>query len=82
MTIVSITLDELIKIPVQCAWKGCEQSCPSSAVAPLPEGWLCLITFHELANPGVLDFARDRVQRDAVLCPQHVRALEALLKPI
>jgi hypothetical protein len=33
----------------------------------------------ELAVPGILDFRRDKVVRDGVLCAAHSHALEALL---
>jgi hypothetical protein len=67
----------MIVIPCGCAWGGCAESFSAEM---LPEGWISLVTFRETATPGLLDFLKDRTQRDAVLCPAHAIALERQLK--
>lgn len=62
-----------------CAWAGCGKRCHG---LPPPDGWVCFATFIETQEPGVLRFQTDTVIRDAVLCPDHARELESLLKRI
>lgn len=73
------TREQVLAMDLVCAWQGCRERSPRKPLAP---GWVGLATFHTLRTPGVLDFLHDRTFRDAVLCPQHAKALEALLKPI
>jgi hypothetical protein len=62
-----------------CAWRNCKQSFSD----PMPPGWTYLITFRmTTAIKGVLNFATDKVDRDAVLCPEHAAKLEDLLLPL
>lgn len=61
----------------RCAWKGCTATCADPA--SLPAGWIAIATFRGTRVAGLLDFANDRVYRDAVLCPDHAAALEAFL---
>jgi hypothetical protein len=78
--VIPISADLLHRLPLACAWKGCLATCDNTRA--LPRGWIALATFRDTATPGVLDFRRDRVDRDAVLCPAHIEALERMLKPI
>lgn len=61
-----------------CAWKGCT----AVYVSRLPPGWICFVTFRGTLTPGILDFTLDRVDRDAVLCPDHAAELDQLLFPL
>lgn len=61
-----------------CAWKGCT----TTFIDPIPPGWTYLVTFRKTATAGVLNFAIDRVDRDAVLCPDHATQLDQLLFPL
>jgi hypothetical protein len=57
---------------MRCAWAGCTETYPGR----LPSGWTFLVTFRqELGIAGILDFRRDKVIRDAVLCAAHSQAL-------
>lgn len=78
---VSMPLEMLAKLPQSCAWKGCTATC-DPLPTPLPPGWVCLVTFRETAQIGVLDFIRDKTSRDTSLCAEHSAALEACLKAI
>lgn len=64
----------------RCAWRNCEATCTDPV--RLPADWIAFATFRKTRVPGVLDFAIDPVLRDALLCPEHNAALEALLFPI
>ena len=64
----------------RCAWAGCEAN--YSYPSALPPGWVCLVTFRSTEVPGILSFGVDKVFRDAVLCPEHVAALERCLFPL
>jgi hypothetical protein len=66
--------------PLRCAWRGCQETC--TRAEGLPEGWVFLVTFRGTRTPGVLDFLKDKTQRDAALCAWHADELEGLLFPI
>lgn len=76
---VFIPAHMLARIPLVCAWTGCEEECSGH---PLPEGWISLATYRKNAQLGILNFRTDDVIRDAVLCPLHAADLESWLKPI
>jgi hypothetical protein len=64
-----------------CAW----ESCPAHFKDPMPRGWIWLVTYW--APEPVVSFGPDRPRpedwyRDGVLCPDHARKLERLLKPL
>lgn len=64
----------------RCAWRGCFTTCDDPA--ELPEGWIALVTFRKTVTPGLLDFIKDHVLRDAVLCPKHAPIIDHLLEQI
>lgn len=64
-------------VSFRCAWNECEETC--SNPDDLPSGWIALVTFRKTSVPGILNFAVDEVNRDAVLCPTHAAALERCL---
>lgn len=67
-----------MKISCLCAWRDCE----ASFQGIMPIGWRSLITFYGFCP--VLDFSAPAVslERDAMLCPIHVEALEGSLKQL
>ena len=60
-----------------CAWADCRAATPEPA-KELPPGWRFLIT----AKGWLFIDEPPSIERDAVLCPIHVRMLDALLKKI
>jgi hypothetical protein len=76
---VDIPIGELLKMGRICAWKACNAT--YDGVQPLD--WRCLMVFW--ADSSVRAFKEipnERWDRDAVLCPRHVRLLERYLKRI
>jgi hypothetical protein len=61
---------------VMCAWAGCEACSPS----PVPHGWVNMLVWWSPKPATNLKTIWRHSQRDAVLCPEHARALDALLK--
>ncbi len=64
-------------IKMICAWADCRAATPEPA-KELPPGWRFLIT----AKGWLFIDEPPSIERDAVLCPVHVRRLDALLKKI
>jgi hypothetical protein len=72
---------EILESDRMCAWSGCMNSCKGD----LPPDWVNLLTWwspqptmrdvHEIVFSGFCT-------RDAVLCGEHARELEALLVPL
>ena len=78
----TMTPEEAEKMSSLCAWGGCVAHFND----PMPSDWRSLVVYwqpraeaHKLVK--MLETGQD-VQRDGVLCPEHVRALESLLKPL
>ena len=61
-----------------CAWAACARTFDE----PMPPNWTWLVTWWAARPVGNIDFKTQPVIRDAVLCPEHSRALEAQLKDI
>jgi hypothetical protein len=59
-----------------CAWRGCTATFKGET----PPGWMNLLTYWAPRPKPRLDFLRDRMRWDGVLCPAHNLPLEALLK--
>jgi hypothetical protein len=64
-----------------CAWRGCNRTTP---FGDLPPGWRWLLTSRRpvMGVPILAALEAGILDRDAVLCPDHVNRLEALLKPL
>lgn len=79
---VTITPDiarKMLEAGMMCAWDGCEAVYEGDQ----PPGWCNLLTYN--TPQPVLDFREipsGAMMRDAVLCPDHVRALEENLKDL
>ena len=75
-----MTLADLAKLHVQCAWKGCTNSV---SMQRKPRGWVNLLVWFS-AEPEpwktVGQVAMEPgCKRDAALCPEHAKELEDLL---
>jgi hypothetical protein len=67
-----------------CAWDGCDATCTHNENEYLPKGWTVLLMFWS-GKPVVNiwdDVPPSDMLRDAVLCPEHTRALDGQLKPL
>ncbi len=76
--------DDLKKMRVACAWDGCTRSLPSAEMQP-PD-WHNLIVYWS-PFPDAKKTLGEIVTgpacyRDAILCPEHAKALDGLLKDI
>jgi hypothetical protein len=62
----------------RCAWGDCM----ASFSGDMPKGWVFLLTYW--SKRPILDFSdpNQPTMRDAVLCPEHVQALESQLKDL
>jgi hypothetical protein len=61
-----------------CAWDGCT----ATYTGDQPRGWINLLTYWSPKPAHNLKAMLRHCQRDAVLCPEHSRALEGLLKDL
>jgi hypothetical protein len=64
-------------IGCRCAWERCAARFSGN----MPRGWIYLLTYwskHPESN--FLQIPPEHIVRDAVLCPEHARALESQLK--
>lgn len=58
-----------------CAWNGCRETYKGD----MPNTWRRLLTYH--CPKSVTDpFKRGDIDRDCVICPEHVRQFDVLLK--
>jgi hypothetical protein len=62
---------DLAKIPTGCAWSGCM----CNTEDPDKAGWSKLILYRGRTKLDFMDIAPDLMDRDAVLCPDHAKAL-------
>jgi len=68
-----------LKLDQVCIWSGCRRTAP--AVGPLPQGWRNLLVWQGSSDShSTLGAVALRSEHDAILCPEHFRALENLLK--
>ncbi len=76
--------DDIDKMQVECIWKGCDRSI--SLTETRPPDWHNLLVYWS----PYLDVKKTLEEvctgpscyRDAVLCPEHAKALDGLLKDI
>jgi hypothetical protein len=62
-----------------CAWDGCAATFDGD----MPKGWINLFAYWSpRAELAFWTIAPQHVLRDAVLCPEHTRALECQLKEL
>jgi len=63
-----------------CCWRECEQTFKGLR---MPEGWRSLLIFWSAWPVSTIaEIPRKTWDRDGVLCPEHTKALEALLKDL
>jgi hypothetical protein len=60
-----------------CAWDGCTRT----FTGDMPAGWVWLLAYWR-RQPTVTIDLECKWLRDAVLCSEHAKALDALLKPL
>jgi len=80
----TMTEDDLEKMQVECIWEGCDRSISFTEMRP-PD-WRNLIVYW-CPFPDAKKTLGEIVTgpscyRDAVLCPEHAKALDGLLKDI
>ena len=66
-----MNIDELMKYPSACAWSGCMCSTDD----PDKNGWSKLILYRGRTELNFMKIAPGKMDRDAVLCPDHAKAL-------
>jgi hypothetical protein len=80
VTVTPEEAKELLSRPA-CAWTGCSNACQGD----LPPDWVYIVTWW-WPQPTLRTIKEivtgPTCTRDAVLCGQHARELESLLKPI
>ncbi len=76
--------DDLKNMRVECVWEGCDRSTPFTEMRP-PD-WHNLIVywspFPDVKKTLEEVCAGPSCYRDAVLCPEHAKALDGLFKDI
>ena len=73
-----VPLDQIVRAPHRCAWKGCTEATLIGDAPPKDWRWLALY-WGPVGIPPWLSVQ----DRDAVLCPKHARLLhEELLEDI
>ena len=76
--------DDLNKMRVACAWDKCTRSTPSEEMRP-PDWHNLIVYWSPFPDPkktlGEI-VTGPSCYRDAVLCPEHAKALDGLLKDI
>jgi hypothetical protein len=71
----NVPLDDIVGCV--CAWDGCTTRFGGS----MPKGWINLLTYwSKRPEPNFLQIPPQDIWRDAVLCPEHARALQSHLK--
>lgn len=76
---------DIDKLGFVCAWDGCEASCgPPCENEYIPKGWNILLLFWSDQPPVKIweEVPPGNMLRDAMLCPEHSRAFDGLLKPL
>ncbi len=79
-----MTKDDLEKMRAACIWEGCDRSIPFTEMRP-PDWHNLLVYWSPYPDPKkTLEevCTGPSCYRDAVLCPEHSKALDGLLKDI
>ena len=63
-----------------CAWSGCQRTAPAGLDLPVDWRWLITSRKPVVGVKAETVLSEGRCDRDGALCPDHVAALEALLK--
>ncbi len=80
----TMTEDDLKKMQVACIWEGCDRSIPITEMRP-PDWHNLLVYWSPYPDPKkTLEevCTGPSCYCDAVLCPEHAKALDGLLKDI
>jgi len=76
--------DDLKKMRVECIWEGCDRSTPMAEMRP-PDWHNLIVYWSPFPDPkktmGEIA-AGPSCYRDAILCPEHAKELDGLLKNI
>ena len=78
---VQMSVEDLVKLPHACAWKGCRENYTGDQ----PEDWVNILAWSGQpdAHRAVIDIVFDqRCYRDACLCPTHAQAFFDQLCPL
>lgn len=67
----TVRVAELNDMASNCAWSGC--TCRT--LDPDKAGWSKLILYRGNTKTNFMDIAPNRLDRDAVLCPEHAKEL-------
>jgi len=73
----ALTRSEKVRPGSICAWDGCRRT----FTGDMPAGWVWLLAYWR-KQPTVTIDLECKWLRDAVLCPEHAKALDVLLKPL
>ncbi len=79
-----MALDDLEKMRVACIWAGCDRSISHTEMRP-PDWHNLLVYWSPFPDPKKTlreICTGPSCYRDAVLCPEHAKALDGLLKDI
>ncbi len=75
--------DDLKKMRVACIWEGCDRSTPDAEMAArLAYLLVCWSPFPDPMKTMGEIVTGPSCYRDAILCPEHAKALDGLLKNI
>lgn len=66
-----INIGDLAKMPSACAWSGC--NCRTND--PDKDGWSKMVLYRGRTKVNFMEIAPAMMDRDAVLCPKHAKAL-------
>ncbi len=80
----SLSPDDIKDMRVGCIWEGCDRSTPDAEMRP-PDWHNLLVYWSPFPDPNKTlgeIVTGPSCYRDAVLCPEHAKALDGLLKDI
>ncbi len=80
----TLSPDDIKKMRVECVWEGCDQSIPMAEMRP-PDWHNLLVYWSPYPDPKKTlaeVCSGPSCYRDAVLCPEHSKELDGLLKDI
>ena len=66
-----LNMSDMKKMISGCAWSGC--ACSTSD--PDKDGWSKLLLYRGTTKPNFMDISPNKMDRDAVLCPEHAKTL-------
>lgn len=75
LSISTMSVSDLLKLPSGCAWAGCG----ASTTDPDKQGWSKLLLYKGRTETNFLEIDERNMQRDAVLCPKHAAYLDDTL---